>query len=179
MEDDSHDGHLVEDLKSQLTTHGCGGGNEDHDFHSEHHSDSFELLAYARFVRFARPLAYSNEFGEAFRHTFPKILKPMYAISFGYIAADIGVAVAEADPKDRAITLLDQTIWHSIASLVVPGVTVHKTVKVTTKLVKNAANIHVKRILPVAIGLGIIPLIVHPIDHYTDVFMDHTVRKLY
>lgn len=151
----------------------------EHYEHPEHHSDSFELLAYARFVRFARPLAYSNEFGEAFRHTFPKILKPLYAISFGYIAADIMVTVAEAEPDNRVITLIDQSIWHSFASLAVPGFTVHRAVKVTKQLVKNAANVHVKRILPVAVGLGIIPFIVHPIDHYTDVVMDNSIRKCY
>lgn len=144
-----------------------------------HHSDKFEWLAYARFVRYVRPLAYSNEVGEAFRNTFPKLLKPAYVIAFGYIATDIAVTVAEAKPENRMLTLFDQSLWHSIASVVWPGVTVHQTVKFSTKMVQNVSNVHVKRILPVALGLGIIPLIVHPIDHYTDILMDNTVRKMY
>lgn len=145
----------------------------------DHHKDTFEWLAYARFVRYLRPLAYSNELGEAFRHTFPKIVKPLYAISFGYIGADIATKIALAPPEERGLVALDQTIWHGIASMIVPGFTVHQTVKIARKVVKDSAHIHLKRIFPVALGLGIIPVIVHPIDHYTDVLMDNTIRKIY
>jgi fission process protein 1 len=100
-------------------------------------------------------------------------------LAFGYIATDITVTVAEAKPEERKIVLFDRTLWHSMASLVIPGVTVHQTVKFTSKAVKNMANVHAKRIIPVAVGLGIIPFIVHPIDHFADFVMDKTVRKWY
>lgn len=55
---------------------------QSHQPHQSHppHSDKFEWLAYARFVRYVRPLAYSNEVGEAFRHAFPKLLVPSYVL---------------------------------------------------------------------------------------------------
>lgn len=35
----------------------------------------------------------------------------------------------------------------------------------------------VRRWAPTAIGLGVIPLIIHPIDSFVDAAMDKTVRK--
>lgn len=107
------------------------------------------------------------------------MLKLTFKLAFGYIATDITVTVAEAKPEDRKLVLFDQTLWHSMASLIVPGVTVHQTVKLTTKMVKNMANAQARRVIPVAVGLGIIPFIVHPIDHMADFVMDNTIRKWY
>jgi fission process protein 1 len=100
-------------------------------------------------------------------------------VSFGYIASDIFLKTVSAKPGVQMLTCLDQIAWHGIASLAVPGLLVHQTVHFSRKAVKNVANIHIRRILPVALGLGIIPFIVHPIDHYTDLLMDNTLRKLY
>lgn len=35
----------------------------------------------------------------------------------------------------------------------------------------------VRRWAPTAIGLGVIPFIIHPIDHFVDQIMDATTRK--
>lgn len=42
------------------------------------------------------------------------------------------------------------------------------------QLHKNVANY-----APVAIGLGSIPIIIHPIDTFTDYLMDNTFRKIF
>lgn len=43
------------------------------------------------------------------------------------------------------------------------------------RVAKNSPVI--RRWGPTAIGLGVIPLIIHPIDTFVDVAMDNTVRK--
>ena len=44
------------------------------------------------------------------------------------------VKVAEEDPDMRMIRGLDTLLWHSIASIALPGVIVHQTVKGTKHL---------------------------------------------
>ena len=46
-------------------------------------------LAFARFFKYTRYLAYSNELGESFRKIYPHLVKPSYALAFGYIGLDI------------------------------------------------------------------------------------------
>ena len=65
--------------------------------------DKYQLLSYVRFIKNAQPLAmyiskarflaYSNEVGEALRHSNPKFIIPLYGISGIYILSDIGTKI--------------------------------------------------------------------------------------
>lgn len=137
---------------------------------------SEEFLAYSRFFRLMRPLAYSNEVGESFRHTFPKCLPAAYALTGLYIVGDIGRQVHQAKPRDRAKMALDASLFHLSASLVLPTLTVASVVHGTKLIVRGAKNPKVRLWTPVLAGLSSIPFIIHPIDSVTDHVMNGYIR---
>lgn len=75
----------------------------------------------------------------------------------------------------------DAAIWHGFASIVLPAVTIHTFVSASQKAIQQTLPSNPKAALwlPVAVGLGSIPLIIHPIDKATDIGMDNTIRLLY
>lgn len=156
---------------------------------TQEHKHNFELLAYARFLpslmRNIRPIAYSNEIAESFRHYQPRLIKPLYSIAFGYIGLDIIVGSlhhTHQSHTSQIYKLGDSLLWHGTASVVLPGLAIHQGVKVTNKIVNNPKyNFSPKTIArtPVIVGLAMIPLIVHPIDHFVDYVMDNFIRPRY
>eukprot|EP00455_Lapot_gusevi_P027045 TRINITY_DN285_c0_g1_i3.p2 TRINITY_DN285_c0_g1~~TRINITY_DN285_c0_g1_i3.p2 ORF type:complete len:119 (-),score=22.21 TRINITY_DN285_c0_g1_i3:144-500(-) len=73
---------------------------------------------------------------------------------------------------------VDTGVWQCLASVLIPGFTINRVVAVT-KFVTDRSPLPslAKRSIPTAVGLGIIPFIVHPIDHLVDQVMDRTYRK--
>lgn len=150
-----------------------------------------------------RYLGYCNEVGESFRYQLPRFVLPSYVISFGYCCADAvqagykvwsstaassssTAATAEFSTWQRQQESLratvDTILWQTTASVMVPGFTINCVVKATRWMVRRPAiqaalPVVVFSWLPTAAGLGSIPLIVHPIDHMTDVLLDETLRK--
>lgn len=97
---------------------------------------------------------------------------------------------------ERAV---DTLAWQLLASVAVPGFTIHNVVAAATwllglledteparRLVEAAANATtipaetllttINKALPTAIGLAVIPLIVHPIDHGVHALLNATLR---
>uniref|UniRef100_K3W7W3 Mitochondrial fission process protein 1 n=1 Tax=Globisporangium ultimum (strain ATCC 200006 / CBS 805.95 / DAOM BR144) TaxID=431595 RepID=K3W7W3_GLOUD len=139
-----------------------------------------------------RYLGYSNELGESFRPIVPRLVAPSYAVAFAYVLGDTldKASKAEAraqtqrlsDGKHRAVVAdatVDTLLWQTMASVAIPGFTINRVVALssaaTERTVKNLPL--VRRWAPTAIGLGVIPLIIHPIDHLVDQIMDSTTRK--
>ncbi|OQR95098.1 hypothetical protein ACHHYP_00391 [Achlya hypogyna] len=132
-----------------------------------------------------RYLGYANELGESFRPIFPAFVAPSYAVAFAYVAADTydkaTKASATAPPAAKsahvAAAAVDTLLWQTMASVVIPGFTINRVVAaskaVVTSSVKNPA---LERWLPTCLGLGAIPLIIHPIDSLVDFGMDNTTR---
>ena len=85
-----------------------------------------------------------------------------------------------ADVLNAAV---DSLLWQSLASVVVPGLVINKTVKATTwalqrrNLQKLPASF--RRWGPSAVGLALIPFIVHPIDDAVDSSMNRFVRPFF
>jgi mitochondrial fission process protein 1 len=129
---------------------------------------------------FTRPLAYSNEVAESIRKHVPKLVKPLYGITAAYIIGDTCYKTMQAKPENRIIKASDTILWHSMASFVLPTVTVHQTVHWSEVFMKtrNFSHHNIKRV-PVILGLLSIPLIIKPIDHFTDYVMDNTFRKIF
>lgn len=144
-------------------------------FYIEADKDVPQLVVYARYIRNLRYLAYSNEVGESFRGTFNKIIPLSYFLSFAYIGADI---THHMHPFYDKYGMKDQKTlkalsyygaWHTFASLVLPTFTIGASMKLTKKaLLKFGAKARTIRYSLPAVGLGIIPFIVHPIDELTD-----------
>lgn len=83
----SHDDAGSTSVNTPLTT-----ANENPDQNPDSPDDPKHpghLLGYARFFRVVRPLAYSNEVGEAFRHRFPQLLPWAYKLTGIYVFGDV------------------------------------------------------------------------------------------
>jgi hypothetical protein len=129
----------------------------------------------------ARPLAYASEVGESFRKIFPWLVKPLYALSIGYVFGDIGIKYYEVSHKNfefRKWFLADLSLWHLSASLVLPAVVINRYIHTLAwMLAKTNVSHRVLKIVPTLTALCLIPFIVHPLDHFTDYALDATFRK--
>ena len=129
---------------------------------------------------------YANEVGEAFRYVAPLLYYPSYGVATLYVLGDVQDKARKTYAVEKKLSpsiitsSLDCLLWQLSASVVVPGMTIKLAVNTSTALLKKSVkNPSVVRWAPVAIGLGLIPFIIHPIDHGVTVAMDHTIRKLY
>ena len=135
----------------------------------------------AKSMEVARPLAYASEVGESFRKVFPNLVKPLYALSIGYVLGDIGIKFYQVKHKNfdyKKWYLLDLSLWHLGASIVLPAVVINRYIH-TLAYVLGKINVSTKIIkyVPTVTALCLIPFIVHPLDHFTDYAMDNTFRK--
>ena len=134
-----------------------------------------------RSIELARPLAYASEVGESFRKVFPKLVKPLYALSIGYVFADISIkyySVIHKSYEYRKWFLVDLSIWHLGASLVLPAVVINRYIHTLAWcMAKMNFGNRAMKIIPTVTALCLIPFIVHPLDHFTDYAMDATYRK--
>lgn len=146
----------------------------------EEHKSHF--LAYTRFLKHTRPIAYSSEMGEVARHHWPKVVYPLYGLSFGYIGLDIVNKIYEKREfgnRSMMVTGVDNFVWHGFASFLFPGLAINRGIHYTKQWSKGTRlPIKVKRFGPSLFGLALIPFIVHPIDDMTDWLMDNTFRKV-
>lgn len=142
-----------------------------------------------------RYLGYANEVGEAFRYVLPSLVLPSYFISIGYVLGDVldkgkKEHVRSKDMKRAMLTSFDCLMWQSLASVVVPGLVIHKVVGTVAKGVGSVAqgrDILMRagpialptKALPVLVGLACIPLVIEPIDHAVTLAMDASVRKIW
>ena len=139
-----------------------------------------------------RYLGYANEVGESFRYQFPRFVVPSYMLAFGYCLADAGtsgydtwhqVKDTSSNPRlDSLASTADVLLWQSLASVAIPGATINMIVRASRWTVaRSTARIllpaMVAEWLPTAVGLGSIPVIIHPIDRMVDWFMDSTFRQ--
>lgn len=159
------------------------GDNGDDNIKFEEHKNDYNVLAYSRFIRLARPLAYSSEGGEILRKAYPRIVKPLYGISIGYVLADTSLEIYKAkDQGQKAMMVkgIDKFIWHSLASLLIPGVLINRSIYLTrwfiTGKIKSPKAL---AWIPPLVGLFMIPFVVEPIDHGTDIILNNTTRKYY
>jgi fission process protein 1 len=140
-------------------------------------------------VRF---LGYANEVGEAFRSLVSKtIVHGSYAVAFGYVFMDVfdkarKTLKIETDnkspsPYNQALkTGADCLVWQTFASVVIPGFTINRICFTSLLMLNkfNKTNLRFNKILTTAIGLGSIPIIIHPIDHFCHQVMDKTLRPV-
>lgn len=167
---------------------------QDHSAHQTYETTSDELrpAAYARVasripkyiaraMEMARPLAYASEVGESFRKVFPWLVKPLYALSIGYVFGDIVIkyyGVRNKNSEFRKWFLADLSLWHLGASLVLPAVVINRYIHTLAwGLARMNVGNKVLKFVPTVTALCLIPFIVHPLDHFTDYAMDATFRK--
>ena len=106
-----------------------------------------------------------------------------YGVSWLYVFTDIAVQGFEAADKAAATAcsirrrVVRASIFHTIATMLVPAVTVHTAVKVGAALMRTLAGLPAwVSWTPTAVGIAIIPLLVlldGPFEHLLDKLMKH------
>lgn len=142
-----------------------------------------------------RYMGYANEVGESFRYQFPRWVVPTYIVAFGYCLADATVSGRKSydhslttQPMtstkalfDASIDTADVLLWQSLASVMLPGAVINGIVRASRFAVLNSPMVLpviVTTWIPTGVGLGSIPFIVTPIDHFVDSLMDNTFRSV-
>lgn len=136
-----------------------------------------------------RYTAYSNEIGEAFRPLVPvKWVYASYGAAAAYVAVDTITKARQAHRKATRENMpdhwafvrratMDCLIWQTLASVILPGATIHTIVSVSKKAVYQRFTMPMVRMsLPTVIGLASIPWVVHPIDWSVEHFMQSVIR---
>ena len=90
----------------------------------------------------------------------------------------LGKKLKEQQNQHITMNMTDRAIWHSGASLVFPAFTIHTIVDNSKKLLMKS-QFRSPNLGATFLGLVSIPLIIHPIDHFTDWLMDNTLRRIY
>ncbi|RVE47907.1 hypothetical protein evm_007421 [Chilo suppressalis] len=132
-----------------------------------------------------RYLGYANEVGEAFRPIIPGCLvRFSYGIAFSYVFGDtmdkgFKMFVEDGRPSNVMKATGDALIWQTLASIVIPGITINRLCAYSGRALTKYKRIPspARALLTVGIGLASIPIIIVPIDHGVTFLMDHTYRK--
>lgn len=84
----------------------------------------------------------------------------------------------EERKRKTILTACDALVWQSLASVVVPGVTINRLCWLTRLTLVKAFKIpkHTSKYISVAVGLAAIPFIIKPIDTTVDHCLDLTLR---
>merc|ERR1712080_201843 len=135
-----------------------------------------------------RLLGYANEVGEAFRAlVHVRWVRASYGVASTYVLADTydkGTkmsTVPGADTKEVAVGAVDTLLWQAFASVIVPGFLINRICAFSLiglgRALPGVAE-NARKWMVTAIGLGVIPFIVHPIDSGVHIVMDNTTRKI-
>ena len=129
-----------------------------------------------------RLLGYSNEVGEAFRAlVHVNWVRASYGLASAYVLADTAdkAGKAEGGTKEKAVAAFDTLVWQALASVMIPGFTINRVCAFSLfamgRAIPNVA-LNARKWATTAVGLGIIPFIVHPIDSAVHYGMDNTTR---
>lgn len=137
-----------------------------------------------------RYLGYANEVGEAFRALVPtRAVWFTYGLACAYVGCDTAdksyTEFNKVSPGDEAerrrrtlSTACDALVWQSLASVVVPGLTINRLCWLTRLMLCKAFRIRYNssKYISVAVGLAAIPFIIKPIDNTVDHCLDLTLR---
>ncbi|KAL0485790.1 mitochondrial fission protein [Acrasis kona] len=139
--------------------------------------------AYANRIRTAlvassRYLAYTSDFGEAFRPVVHKnFVRAAYGISWVYVAGDVAVETMRerergSDNNIVARTFTKRALFQSTASMILPMFFVHQTVHVAAAVMKKFGGTN--RWIPTIAGLAVIPALPYLFDHPVEYALDKT-----
>ncbi|VEU21941.1 DEKNAAC102896 [Brettanomyces naardenensis] len=163
------------------------------------------------FLAAQRYVAYTSDIGESFRPVaHPRLVTLGYGISWAYVLGDVSYetwrarlrqegsyypglkpwdakpppnlqAAAQYDDFDWKVVGVKRALFQSIASMGLPALTIHSTVRYTAGLFKNATNATVRSMGPVGCGLAVVPLLPYifdkPVEHGIDYLFDSFVPK--
>ena len=129
-----------------------------------------------------RLLGYSNEVGEAFRAlVHVNWVRASYGLASAYVLADTydKAGKAEGGTKEKAVAAFDTVVWQALASVMIPGFMINRVCALSLFAMGRAiphVALNARKWATTAVGLGVIPFIVHPIDSAVHYGMDNTTR---
>ncbi|KAI8846152.1 mitochondrial 18 KDa protein-domain-containing protein [Chytridium lagenaria] len=132
----------------------------------------------------SRLLAYTSEFGEAFRPVVPPhVVSAAYAVSWIYVVGDVGYEAYKVknhggSEMDLARTVVERGVFQSLASMLFPALTVHQVVHQSAKLVRNLPKGHLRSFGPTILGLSIIPILPTLFDHPIEIMTQRAFDML-
>ncbi|KJH40497.1 hypothetical protein DICVIV_13545 [Dictyocaulus viviparus] len=139
-----------------------------------------------------RYLGYANEIGEAFRSVMSVIaVRATYVISLGYVCADALDKSSKVfntykdDPKRRrnkvSVAAADTFMWQLFASVAIPGFTINRVCHFSGLILNRVSRwpTPLRKCAVTALGLSMIPVIIHPIDAAVEIGMNRTFRRFY
>jgi len=104
----------------------------------------------------------------------------MDAISTGYREWNEPNHDERSRETRTTIATFDTMLWQTLASVMIPGVTINLIVKASRVTMKKFTFFPVlmSKWFPTVIGLGSVPIIIHPIDNFVDFALDNSTRRL-
>eukprot|EP00331_Platyophrya_macrostoma_P034674 CAMPEP_0176437254 /NCGR_PEP_ID=MMETSP0127-20121128/18498_1 /TAXON_ID=938130 /ORGANISM="Platyophrya macrostoma, Strain WH" /LENGTH=235 /DNA_ID=CAMNT_0017820817 /DNA_START=82 /DNA_END=789 /DNA_ORIENTATION=- len=133
--------------------------------------------AAARLVRY---LAYTSDFGEAFRPiAHPLVVRGSYGVSWAYVIGDVSYEAYNMSVNhhiagtDLYVTTAKRAVFQSIASMALPALTIHTVVHQAKNAFKRVGRF--QKWGPSAIGLSIVPFLPlydHPVEQVCDYVFD-------
>ena len=140
-----------------------------------------------RYSGYSHYLAYSSDVGESFRAVLSGVaVRATYGLAGVYMVGDVawnGYLEKDkpgANSQKVALTIAHSALFQFLASLALPFVVIHSTVKFSDKhLFSTLRNSFVRRWGPSAVALAIIPalpLVDEPIERMIDMLFDNRVR---
>ena len=126
-----------------------------------------------------RYLAFTSDVGEAFRPIFPpKLVTFTYGISWLYCGTDVALhGYADwkrgYDKEEITRTVVERTIFQSVASMGLPALTIHTQVRVFSNIFKKMGRF--QKWGPTMMGLAVIPFLPvfdHPVEHSLNYVFD-------
>jgi mitochondrial fission process protein 1 len=138
---------------------------------------AMRYLAFTGFVaRIVRYLAYTSDFGEAFRPiAHPLVVKASYGVSWAYVISDVSYEAYNMSYNhgitgpDFYVTTAKRAVFQSIASMALPAFTIHTVVHESKKFFKRIGRF--QKWGPSALGLSIVPFLPlydHPVETAVD-----------
>lgn len=137
-----------------------------------------------------RYLGYANEIRKSFSSVSTRGVWFTYGVACAYIVCDVAdksinvffnqIPSGDVDERRRTriLTACDAFVWQSLASVVVPGITINRLRWSANLMLKKAFKtppIRSSKYISVAVALAI-PFIIKPIDETVDFFLDLTLR---
>lgn len=74
---------------------------------------------------------------------------------------------------------MKRLVFQSVASMLLPAVTIHTSVKWASQLAAKSSSVALKKYAPTAVGFAIIPALPFMFDHPAEVVVDAAFDKLF
>ena len=157
--------------------------------HHSDHENAWRYMAYLNrigptLMPLLRYTAYMSDVGEAARPVVSKVLvRAAYGLSWGYVLTDtVLTAKAHYDPTSAnngytvSETAISTLLFHSLASMGLPALTIHTVVAVTKKAILHAG--YQAKWTPTIAGLAVIPALHFLIDHPVEQGIEWAVQEI-